>query len=170
MKKPLKIKAWFEGLKAELDRLADENAKLRQVIDAAAQSWLALNPGIVWEGGLDAAMRAAVAEIERLRARKDAAFRERNEVVSLLARLFPAGVAKTDVSGWNAEWHGCVYIDTPCGQLSWHFHDSHAPMFAGLPPYSHVYDGHTTEKKYARVAELRETLSAAAIRARKDET
>ena len=56
-----------EELKAELDRLADETAKLRQVINDAAQPWLALNPGIAWEGGLDAAMRAAVAEIERLR-------------------------------------------------------------------------------------------------------
>ena len=57
-----------EKLKAEFDRLVDENKKLRQVIDAAAQSWLALTPGIAWEGGLDAAMRAAVAEIKRLRA------------------------------------------------------------------------------------------------------
>lgn len=44
----------------------DEIERLQAVIDQAAAAWLALNPGIAWEGGLDGAMAAAVSEIERL--------------------------------------------------------------------------------------------------------
>ena len=50
------------------DRLVPELAQRQNVIDAAAKHWLALEPGIAWEGGLDAAMAAACAEIEALRA------------------------------------------------------------------------------------------------------
>ena len=53
------------------DRLVPELAQRQKVIDAAAKHWLALEPGIAWEGGLDAAMAAACAEIEALRADKE---------------------------------------------------------------------------------------------------
>lgn len=50
----------------EADR-ADEILRLRALIDATAVPWLALDPGIAWEGAIDAAMAAACAEITRLR-------------------------------------------------------------------------------------------------------
>ena len=53
------------------DRLVPELAQRQNVIDAAAKHWLALEPGIAWEGGLDAAMAAACAEIEALREKYD---------------------------------------------------------------------------------------------------
>lgn len=108
-------------------------------------------------------MREAADEIERLRspvpaedmeARKDAAYLERNQVVAALASVFPSGTARTAIPGWSDDWHGCVYIDLPTGQASWHFHDSHAHLFAHLPPYAGKWDGHTTDEKYARLAAL----------------
>lgn len=85
---------------------------------------------------------------------KDAAYRERNQLVALLARLYPSGIAQTPIEGWDPAWHGCVYIDLPTGQASWHFHTSEAHLFADLPPYAGSWDGHTTEEKYQRVAAL----------------
>ena len=64
---------------------------------------------------------------------KDAAYLERNQVVSALAKCFPSGVERTTIEGWG-DWHNCVYIELPTGQASWHFHDSQAYLFEGLPP------------------------------------
>lgn len=93
----------------------------------------------------------ALAEME---ARKDAAYLERNQVVAALAKAYPSGVARTAIEGWSEDWHGCVYIDLPTGQASWHFHDSQAYLFAGLPAYAGKWDGHDTPEKYRRLAAL----------------
>lgn len=93
-------------------------------------------------------------ELAKMRERKDAAYLERNQVVAALAKCFPSGVARTAIEGWSDDWHGCVYIDLPTGQVSWHFHDSHAYLFAGLPPYRGAWDGHDTPEKYNRLAAL----------------
>lgn len=85
----------------------------------------------------------------------DLAYQERNQVVAALARLFPSGVRKTAIDGWDPAWQNCVFIDLPTGQVSWHFHDREAHMFAGLPEYTRPWDGHTTPEKYERVAALR---------------
>jgi len=85
---------------------------------------------------------------------KDAAYLERNRMVALLAGIYPSGIARTNIPGWLPEWHGCVYIDLPTGQASWHYHDSHAHLFAHLPAYTKAWDGHTTDLKYMRVAAL----------------
>ncbi len=111
-------------------------------------------------------MNAAEAENQRLRAelvemekRKDAAYYERNQVVAGLAAMatyigHTAGIAKTAIEGWSEDWHGCVYIDLPTGQVSWHYHDSQAGLFDFLPAYTAGYDGHDTPEKYRRVAAL----------------
>lgn len=96
--------------------------------------------------------------VQAEREAKDAAYKERNQLVALLSTCFPAGKAKTDIEGWDEAWHGCVYIDFPWGQASWHYHDSDAWMFDHLPAYRGQWDGHTTEQKYSAIA--------AAIRAR----
>lgn len=97
-------------------------------------------------------------EIAAEREAANNAYRERNQLVALLSTLFPSGKAKTAIEGWDEAWHGCVYIDFPWGQASWHYHTDDEWMFAHLPPYTKVWDGHTTEAKYAAIA--------AAIRAR----
>ena len=86
------------------------------------------------------------------------AYKERNQLVALLSTCFPSGKAKTAIEGWDEAWHGCVYIEFPWGQASWHYHNSDAWMFEHLPPYNKQWNGHTTEQKYAGIA--------AAIRAR----
>lgn len=96
------------------------------------------------------------AELEEMRARKDGAYEERNRCVSLIARMalamgFSAGTARTAIEGWSEDWHGCVYVDLPSGQVSWHYHDSHAHLFEDLPGYIGKWDGHDTPEKYRRV-------------------
>lgn len=103
--------------------------------------------GIAPDGGSDDPLKD-------MEVRKDAAYLERNRLVAALASCFPAGVARTAIDGWNPEWHGCVYIDLPTGQASWHFHDSHAHLFGHLPKYHKPWDGHTTEEKYQRLEDF----------------
>ena len=103
------------------------------------------------------AIDTAAAELAQMRQRKDDAYMERNRCVALVARMalalgLRAGVARTAIEGWSEDWHGCVYIDLPTGQASWHFHDSQAALFTGLPAYDGKWDGHTTPEKYERVA------------------
>lgn len=98
-------------------------------------------------------VRAAVAREMDLRQRKDEAYTERNRAVATMARMaimlgFRAGIRKTEIPDWDPEWHGCVFIDFPNGQASWHYHDSVAYLFACLPQYPDGWDGHTTAGKY----------------------
>lgn len=111
----------------------------------------------------DAARKAFDRELQKLansvddkyeELRNDA-YLERNQVVAALAKCFPSGIARTAIDGWSEDWHGCVYIDLPTGQASWHYHDSHAHLFAWMQPYAGKWDGHTTEEKYRRLAALR---------------
>lgn len=85
---------------------------------------------------------------------KDVAYEERNRVVAAIASIYPAGTKRTNIEGWDPEWHGCVYIDLPAGQVSWHYHDDQAHLFANLPPYEGEWDGHDTPEKYRRLAAL----------------
>lgn len=83
-------------------------------------------------------------------------FFDRNQAVKLLVLLarehgWPAGL------GWDAEdterqWP-VLFIETPCGQLSWHVPVSEVnpedwPVFRG------VWDGHTVEVKRERIEKL----------------
>lgn len=102
-------------------------------------------------------------EYERVKVQKDAAYRERNQLVALLA-----GLAKSELPGWHAwlgkheedslwdpEWMNIVFIETPAGQLSWHIHDSEMQFFTGLHPTLYKkWDGHTLDVKYARIMYL----------------
>lgn len=96
-------------------------------------------------------------QLLQMEQRKDAAYLERNCCVALIARMalamgWPAGTARTAIEGWSEDWHGCVYIDLPTGQASWHYHDSQAHLFSDLPAYTRAWDGHDTPEKYRRVA------------------
>ena len=129
------------------DRIAQLTAERDARIDPAHVQTL-INAA---EPALAEALAAAEAECARLRSAKDQAYLERNHLVALLASLFPSGLKQTDIPGWDAEWHGAVYIDFPWGQASWHYHDSQAHLFKHLPPYLGEWDGHTTDQKYAAI-------------------
>lgn len=93
--------------------------------------------------------------LEELRERKDAAYEERNRLVAVLASLFPSKMKRTNIPGWDPEWHWCVFIDLPAGQASWHVHESQLHLFEHVRVNHAVeWDGHTTEEKYERVASL----------------
>lgn len=92
------------------------------------------------------------------REKLDAVYQERNRLVALLARIYPSGISRTDIEGWDPDWHNVVYIDTPMGQMSWHYHTRDAWMFSGLDFYAGQWDGHSTEEKYNRMRSLVETL------------
>jgi hypothetical protein len=94
----------------------------------------------------------AAERIEELEAARDGAYTERNRLVAFLASIYPSGVKKTAIHGWDEAWHNCVYIDLPVGQASWHYHNDEAHLFAHLPPYENKWDGHTTEEKYERIS------------------
>jgi hypothetical protein len=99
----------------------------------------------------------ACSDRSRLLDEKNGAYEERNRCVALVARMalalgFKAGTARTAIEGWHESWHGCVYVQLPTGQASWHFHDSQAALFADLPAFDGAWDGHSTPEKYERVA------------------
>ena len=89
------------------------------------------------------------------------AYKERNQLVALLSTLFPSGKAKTVIEGWDEAWHGCVYIDFPWGQASWHYHTDDEWMFEHLLPYTKQWDGHTTDAKYRAIAKAIQTRGQA---------
>jgi hypothetical protein len=76
---------------------------------------------------------AGVRRLERDAAPSQPVYHERSQIVALLARLFPGGIRRTAIEGWDEEWQGCAYIDLPTGQVSWHYHDNDAHLFAALP-------------------------------------
>jgi hypothetical protein len=109
-------------------------------------------------------------KIDRLENVKNGAYRERNQLVALLAALaldkghssisWGAWLGKHVVKegeDWEKDWMNIVFIETPSGQLSWHIHDSELELFKGIPvatERSPKWDGHTTEEKYRRIRDL----------------
>lgn len=94
------------------------------------------------------------AELAEAKAGEDQAYAERAHLVAALACLFPSGIRRTSIEGWKPAWHGCVYIDLPSGQISYHYHDSQAHLFEMFPPYEKPYDNHDKQIVHHRLAEL----------------
>jgi len=93
---------------------------------------------------------------DQLQEQKDAAYEERNRVVAWAARMamalgYRAVVTTTAIEGWDPNWHHCLYIETPAGQVSWHLHTSQLPLVADIPRGDAAWDGHTTDEKYKRL-------------------
>lgn len=103
--------------------------------------------------------------IAELTAAKNQAYSERDQLVCLLASLYPSWLARHPDSDttWEDDWRWIVFIHLPDGkggdvQASWHIHDSELKWFLDIglketlygkePP---VWDGHTTDEKYQRV-------------------
>lgn len=98
-------------------------------------------------------------ELDAVCSAKDGAYRERNRVVAAFARLarglgWRLGIARTEIPDWEPEWQNCLFVETPLGQVSWHFHDSEREVFDDFPPYDGAWDGHTNDEKYARLDRL----------------
>jgi len=97
------------------------------------------------------AIDTLLAAVTALEESKNGAYSERNHVVAALARMFPSYIAVTNIDGWDEEWHGCVYINLPSGQISYHYHDSEHYLFDHLPPFTGEWDGHDKETVHKRL-------------------
>ncbi len=153
------IRPWlFKGFKAYRDALEANNRFQASLWDSPTEQHYPPTKekemSEPLEVSLEYQLEVAREELEKMRAVKDGAYFERNQVVAFLANVFPSGRRKTAIEGWSEDWHGCVYIDLPTGQASWHYHDTHAHLFAHLPLYTKQWDGHTSDEKYARMAKL----------------
>lgn len=98
---------------------------------------------------------------------KTQAYAERNRLVALLSKLFPASLERhpEEDKDWDPEWRWIVFIDfgfikrdpdPEPGVLSWHIHDSELDQFEHLErqPGRHKWDGHTTMAKYVRLGDI----------------
>jgi hypothetical protein len=83
----------------------------------------------------------------------DDVYDERNKVVLAFAHM-------AELMGWDVgqvvdpaepDWPVLI-IDTPAGQVSWHFKREDMP--ASMPPSPEPWDGHDTPEKYARLDRL----------------
>jgi hypothetical protein len=95
---------------------------------------------------------------ERAEAERDGAYRERAQLLAWLAALYPAVRARAlDVTepGWQM-----LYLDPPNGgQMSWHIAPRDIELFDHVEyvradDQRALWDGHTTEDKYQRIASL----------------
>jgi hypothetical protein len=102
--------------------------------------------------------REAEARLARVTTQKDDAYSQRNKLVVLLAHMavrlgWKAGIGRHEGEPWEADWRTIVFIDLPTGQVSWHFHDSEAPLLERLPKYEGAWDGHSDDEKWSRCRE-----------------
>lgn len=110
-------------------------------------------------------LNAALAELdanditmEQMEQQLNMVYWERNRLVALLARFFPAGI-KIDQNAKEG-FQNAIYLETPRGQMSWHIPDDQMVQFAGLPEMVVEWDGHTNEEKYRRMLLLLLDLQA----------
>lgn len=97
-------------------------------------------------------------QIAQLEAAKNAAYSERNQLVALLSKVFPASLERhpEDDKDWEDDWRWIVFINLPSGQATWHIHDSELSLFDHLPrEQGQRWDGHSTEQKYERCRSYR---------------
>ena len=86
--------------------------------------------------------------------RLNAVYTERNSIVAFLSKLYPASL-ELDKETLSQDWKWVVIMDLPTGQASWHIHINDLPLFAHLPKEAgRMWDGHTTEQKYAKINSL----------------
>ena len=92
---------------------------------------------------------------------KDTAYNERNRIVIGFATLakalgWPVGWGWHEGEEWDDEWRNVLYIDTPAGQVSWHFpeHEVDLLVSAYFGRYEGSWDGHATDEKHDRLAFL----------------
>lgn len=97
-----------------------------------------------------------VNKIEKETKSKNAAYKERDQLVAALSKLFPSYLCHhpEDDKEWDEDWKWIVIVNLPTGQCSWHIHDSEITWFDHLDRKDNDWDGHTTKQKYERVARL----------------
>lgn len=101
---------------------------------------------------------------------KNAAYMERNLCAVTIARLAQFFSCKVGIAthsdeelkdmGWDEAWRTILVIQLPDGQVTWHLHAAEAYIVRDLPRINnYVWDGHTTQEKYARLLKWTESLA-----------
>jgi hypothetical protein len=93
-------------------------------------------------------------DLEELQHQKDNAYRERDQLVAALSKLFPAHLARHTDPDWEDDWRNIVCVHLPAGQATWHIHDRERLWFDHLAYAPSHWDGHTTDEKYERLAKI----------------
>jgi hypothetical protein len=93
-------------------------------------------------------------QVQDMRRERDSAYTERNHLVAVLAKLYPALRSKTEIDGWDPAWQNIVYIRLPTGQVSYHFHDSDLALFAHVKEGPVIWDGHQKQDVHNRLNAL----------------
>jgi len=109
--------------------------------------------------------RRAIDKIEihtqELEDSKNGAYKERDLLVAVLSKIFPAYIAThPEEEEWEDDWRHIIFIDIPVGkgktaQVSWHIHDSEIGYFKHLNKGNNDWDGHTTKEKYNRLKRIK---------------
>lgn len=90
--------------------------------------------------------------LRTMHAMKDAAYKERNLVVSALSKVWPAHLSIDATQPKRFQYVVCIH--SPAGQLTWHFPSGSLHLFIHLETKPSDWDGHSTEEKYKRLAAL----------------
>lgn len=80
--------------------LEAECERLNILIQATAEAWLSLEPGVAWEGAIDAAMKAGVGEIQKLRQQLAEATRPVEGVEELVELTCKESFVSFDAVSW----------------------------------------------------------------------
>jgi len=120
----------------------------KEAIEAVIEEY-GIAHAVEWAAGVINEKHEHIKALEQVR---DHAYHERNRLAAFLSHLYPSGTKATNIPGWDKEWHGCVYVDLPTGQVSWHYHERETHLFSHLPPYEKEWDEHSNEEKYDRLA------------------
>ena len=96
------------------------------------------------------------------RAAERGVYRERAHLVALLASTWQSALHIDPTSPPPAA--AVLYLNTPCGQLSWHVVADDLDLLAHVERaelhQTQLWDGHTTEEKFRRIRELTQKLAA----------
>jgi hypothetical protein len=105
------------------------------------------------------AYRRVREERDELSAQLGAVYTERARLVAFLAACYSA----VHVPDRDDDEYEIVYVTTPAGQMSWHVRADDLALFA-QPAFvtgTVEWDGHTTEAKYERLAEMADRIARA---------
>lgn len=89
----------------------------------------------------------------------DNAYTERARLISHLSKCYPSYKAIDKNPSFHT-YNTVIYVESDNGQMSWHVSDKDVHLFEHLDDIEEhaVYDGHTTEEKYERLAQCAEDL------------
>jgi len=150
------------GAQDRADRLQAELLALREKFDRDGVALMRLQQQY---DDLDEAWTGNLKVLADTINEKNDAYAERNKVVAALAHVCFGALGHptkvTDDQTQEEGWRTVLFIQLPTGQVSWHFHDSERELLKNLPhdpeglfytvDHPTVWDGHTTEEKYARL-------------------